>query len=71
MKRLYKVVYLKNTRSYTKVVVKLLTRLSAPASPSRVLLAELPVMVLASPLPVPLIAVVPVRVRFSTLLPRV
>jgi hypothetical protein len=40
---------------------------SAPAPPSIALLPLLPVMVLARPLPVPLISPVPVSVRFSTL----
>ena len=40
---------------------------SAPAPPSSLLLPLLPVMMLASPLPVPLMLAVPVSVRFSTL----
>ena len=44
---------------------------SAPAPPSSVLLPLLPVMTLASPLPVPLMLALPVRVRFSTLAPSV
>ena len=41
-------------------------RVSFPVPPSRVLLALLPVMILFWALPVPLIAVVPVKVRFTT-----
>ena len=40
---------------------------SLPAPPSSTLFAALPVMTLLPALPVPLIAVVPVSVRFSTL----
>ena len=40
---------------------------SAPAPPSSRLLPLLPVMMLASPLPVPLMSPLPVSVRFSTL----
>jgi len=40
-------------------------RVSAPAPPLRTLLPVLPVMILFRLLPVPLIAVVPVKVRFS------
>ena len=40
---------------------------SIPLPPLRMLLASLPLMTLAPTLPVPLIAAVPVRVRFSTL----
>jgi len=40
---------------------------SVPSPPSNVLLREFPVIVLASEFPVPLIAEVPVNVRFSTL----
>ena len=42
---------------------------SAPASPSSLLLPLLPVIVLASSLPVPLMLPAPVSVRFSTLPP--
>ena len=44
---------------------------SLPVPPFRVLLPELPVSVLASVLPVPLMLPRPVRVRFSTLVPSV
>ena len=44
---------------------------SAPPSPSRTLAAPLPVIVLTRLLPVPLIALAPVRVRFSMFEPRV
>ena len=40
---------------------------AVPVPPLRVLLPELPVSTLLSVLPVPLIAEVPVSVRFSTL----
>ena len=42
-------------------------RISLPASPVRVLLAMFPIRVLLRVFPVPLIAVVPVNVRFSIL----
>ena len=45
--------------------------MSLPPSPLRTLAALLPVMTLARLLPVPAMAAAPVRVRFSTLLPRV
>ena len=44
--------------------------MSLPAPPSNVLLPEFPVIVLLSAFPVPLIAEVPVNVRFSTLAAR-
>ena len=44
--------------------------MSSPAPPLRVLLPEFPVIVLLSVFPVPLIAEVPVNVRFSTLAAR-
>jgi hypothetical protein len=44
---------------------------SAPPAPFKILAASLPVMTLARALPVPLIAAVSVKIRFSTLLPRV
>ena len=40
--------------------------MSAPAFPSNILFPEFPVIVLFKLFPVPLIADVPVRVRFST-----
>ncbi len=46
-------------------------RVSIPKPPLRVLLALLPVIRLLAVLPVPLIAAVPVRVRFSKLVPKV
>ncbi|MTJ32973.1 hypothetical protein FJR37_26380 [Aphanizomenon sp. UHCC 0183] len=46
-------------------------RMSAPAPPLRVLLLLLPVRVLSRLLPVPLILLLPVKVRFSTLLGKV
>ena len=42
-------------------------RVSAPVFPSRMFAALLPVITLLAVLPVPLIAAVPVRVRFSRL----
>ena len=46
------------------------TKVSSPTPPSNVLLPEFPVIVLLSAFPVPLIAEVPVNVRFSTLAAR-
>jgi hypothetical protein len=43
--------------------------MSLPAKPVSLFAAELPINVLLSALPVPLIAVLPVRVKFSTLGP--
>jgi len=43
---------------------------SLPAPPFNVLLFELPVIVLSSAFPVPLIAEAPVNVKFSTLAAR-
>ena len=40
--------------------------MSAPAFPSNILFPEFPVIVFANSFPVPLIADVPVNVRFST-----
>ena len=42
-------------------------RVSLPAPPVRLLLPPLPVITLLRALPVPSIALLPVRVRFSTL----
>ena len=44
---------------------------SAPALPSSTLLALLPISLLTNSLPLPLIAAVPDRVRFSWPMPRV
>ncbi|WP_216087066.1 hypothetical protein [Stanieria cyanosphaera] len=44
---------------------------STPPSPSRVLFTLLPVSMLLRAFPFPLIAVVPVRIRFSKLVPKV
>ena len=46
-------------------------RVSAPAFPSRMFAALFPVITLLAVLPVPLIAVVPNKVRFSRLAPNV
>ena len=46
-------------------------RVSVPSNPLSTLAALLPVRLLLRALPVPLIAAVPVRVRFSTLAARV
>ena len=46
------------------------TKVSIPAPPFNVLLPEFPVIVLLSVFPVPLIAEVPVNVKFSTLVTR-
>ena len=45
--------------------------ISAPAPPVRILSAVLPIMILSRALPVPSIADVPCKVRFSRLFPNV
>ena len=60
---------LKTTSASASVVVY--TAVSAPVPPSSRLLPLLPVMTLASSLPVPAMLPLPVRVRFSTLAPSV